>query len=80
MITLLKSAILQQPLPLPEDFDLEKAMPLVRSHQVASLIYDGAACCGDRRCAAGKLFPGKHGGGCRRFCLGADHGQRQSAA
>lgn len=46
IITLLKSAILQQSMPLPEDFQLEEAAKLIKTHQMTTLIYEGALCCG----------------------------------
>lgn len=49
VITLLKSAVTAQPLPLPEGFDIEQAMPLVRRHHMATLVYDGAVRCGISR-------------------------------
>lgn len=49
IITLLKSAILQQSLPLPADFDMEAAYPLIKSHHIVTMAYDGAVCCGISR-------------------------------
>lgn len=49
VITLLKSAVTAQPLLLPEGFDIEQAMPLVRRHHMATLVYDGAVRCGISR-------------------------------
>lgn len=46
IITLLKSAVTEQPLPLPEGFDLEAAYPLLKRHHMSTLIYDGAVRCG----------------------------------
>jgi len=46
IITLLKSAVLQQPMPLPEDFRPEEAAKQIKSHQITALIYEGAVCCG----------------------------------
>jgi hypothetical protein len=46
IITLIKSAILQQELELPVDFDLEEAYEQIRRHSVIALCYDGAVRCG----------------------------------
>ena len=46
ILTILKSAILQQPGVLPEDFDLGKAYPRIKKHHMASLVHDGATRCG----------------------------------
>ena len=46
IVTLLKSAVTRQALPLPEGFDLESAYKLVNSHHMGPMIYDGAARCG----------------------------------
>ena len=46
IITLIKSAVLQQPLELPEGFDLEQAYTQIRRHSVVALCYDGAVRCG----------------------------------
>ena len=43
--TLLRCAITQESLPLPEGFDLEQSYPLIRRHQMMTLIYAGAANC-----------------------------------
>ena len=52
VITLLKSAVTQQSYPLPVDFALEAALPLLKSHDVSALAYSGAVICGaDRHCA-----------------------------
>ena len=46
ILALLKSAVTEQPQPLPEGFDLEAAAPVIRRHHMAALIYAGAVCCG----------------------------------
>lgn len=46
IITLLKSAITEASLPLPANFSMEAALPLIKSHHIASLTCDGAARCG----------------------------------
>lgn len=58
IITLLKSAITQEKLELPDGFDLEAAYPLVQKHHMPTLIYDGAVRCGISRKSEvmGKLF------------------------
>lgn len=43
---LMKSAMLQRPQPLPEGFEIQAAMPLIRRHHIAALVYDGAERCG----------------------------------
>lgn len=60
IIALLKSAVTGQALPLPEDFDLEQALPLIRKNNITALAFEGAACCGiDRGTPAmGQLFRG----------------------
>ena len=45
-VNILKSAITGEPLPLPEDFDLEAAYPLLQAHQMDTLLYEGAVRCG----------------------------------
>ena len=46
IIILLKSAIIQKPLPLPEGFDIAQTVAVIRSHNLSSLACDGALCCG----------------------------------
>ncbi|MBQ5671618.1 MAG: nucleotidyltransferase family protein, partial [Oscillospiraceae bacterium] len=46
IITLLKSAVTEQALPLPEGFDLAEAYPLAKRHHMSTLLYDGAVRCG----------------------------------
>lgn len=46
IITLLKSAVTEQALPLPEGFDLQKAYPVFERHHMSTLVYDGAVRCG----------------------------------
>ena len=46
VVTLLKSAITGETLPLPEDFDLAQALPQLTKHHMAALLYQGAATCG----------------------------------
>ena len=58
IVALLKSAVTQEKEALPEGFSLEEAYPLVKKHHMATLIYDGAVCCGiDRKSEVmGNLF------------------------
>ena len=46
IITLLKSAVTEQSLPLPEGFDLAEAYPIAKRHHMSTLLYDGAVRCG----------------------------------
>lgn len=46
IITLLKSAITGEALPLPAAFDLEAAWPQVKKHHMSALLYEGAVRCG----------------------------------
>lgn len=46
IITLIKSAIMEESFPLPEGFDLEAARSLIRCHHMPTLAYDGALRCG----------------------------------
>ena len=45
IITLLRSAVTEQALPLPEGFTMEDAYPLIRQHHMITLAYDGAVWC-----------------------------------
>lgn len=49
IITLIKSAVTEQPGQLPEGFSLEEAFPIVQKHQIIPLAFDGAECCGVSR-------------------------------
>lgn len=46
VVTLLKSAVTGEKLPLPEDFSLEEAMPCIRKHHIFTLAYAGLTNCG----------------------------------
>ena len=46
IITLLKSAVTERSLPLPEGFDLAEAYPVLKRHHMSTLVYDGAVRCG----------------------------------
>ena len=45
ILTLLKSAIIQQKIALPEGFQLQDADEHINRHHIASLIYEGALLC-----------------------------------
>lgn len=45
IITLLRSALSGEAIPLPEEFDLTSAMSLIRKHHIGSLIHTGAVNC-----------------------------------
>ena len=46
LIALLKSALTRQPQSLPEGFELEAALPLIRRHHMIPLAFEGALRCG----------------------------------
>ena len=46
IVTLLKSAVTGECLPLPEGFTLEDALPLIRQHHMVTMAYEGAQTCG----------------------------------
>lgn len=71
IITLLKSAITGECLPLPEGFDLSQAYHMVRAHHMSTLIYAGAVNCGIPRehPAMQKLF--------QRYCKAMMISERQ---
>ena len=46
IITLLKSAVTGEKLPLPADFTLESAAELIKKHSLVTLCYQGASLCG----------------------------------
>ena len=46
IITLLKSAVTEEVLPLPEGFSLEEACEMIQKQELATLAYDGAIRCG----------------------------------
>lgn len=46
VITLLKSAVTGEKYPLPEDFDIEEALPQINRHHMSTLVFEGAVCCG----------------------------------
>ena len=48
-LTLIKSAVVQQAFPLPEDFSLEEAYCLISSHHIWTLAFEGAMLCGISR-------------------------------
>lgn len=46
VVALLKSAVTEEKLVLPEGFDIEAAYPLIIAHKMTALIHDGAVRCG----------------------------------
>lgn len=46
MVALLRSALTGEASPIPENFDLSKAVPVFRKHHLAGLALQGATCCG----------------------------------
>ena len=46
IITLLKSAVTEQSLPLPVGFDMAEAYSVAKRHHMSALLYDGAVRCG----------------------------------
>ena len=74
IITLLKSAVTGEALPLPEDFDMEQAYCQLRRHHVQALGYEGAVRCGVSRQmpAMDSLF--------RDYCKAMLVSERQMAA
>ena len=74
LLTLIRSALTETALPLPESFDLAKAMAMIRKHGIETLIYDGAVRCGlDRQQPVmQELF--------RRYCLLLQQSERQLQA
>lgn len=60
ILILLKSAVTEETLELPEGFTLEAAIPQIRRHHMVTLAYDGAVRCGisPREPVMRKLFQG----------------------
>lgn len=46
VIALLKSAVIQQKLTLPADFDLESTYPKLKRHHMSATVFEGAVLCG----------------------------------
>lgn len=46
ILTLIRSAVTGQALPLPENFRLEDAQEMILAHQISGLCYEGAVICG----------------------------------
>lgn len=46
LVTLIRSAITDEKYPLPEAFSLQAAYPLIKRHQIANIVYEGAVNCG----------------------------------
>lgn len=74
ILTLIRSAITGQALPLPEEFHIDQAEKLILSHQIVGLAYEGAVLCGvDRGAPAmGRLF--------QRYCQIVQRSGRQLLA
>lgn len=60
ILALLKSAVTEQPQPLPAGFDIEAAYPLILRHHMVTMAYDGGVRCGisPQNPAMRKLFQG----------------------
>lgn len=48
ILTLIKSALIDKPLPLPPEFSLEGILPLCREHEITPMVCEGAVNCGLR--------------------------------
>lgn len=74
LLTLIRSAVTEQSLPLPAEFDLEQALPMILKHGVQTLCYDGAVRCGldKKNSAMQELF--------RRYCQLLRQSERQMRA
>lgn len=46
ILTLIKSALIDKPLPLPSDFSLDGILPLCREHEITPMVCEGAVNCG----------------------------------
>lgn len=46
ILTLIKSALIDKPLSLPDDFSLEGMLPLCREHEITPMVCEGAVNCG----------------------------------
>lgn len=46
VLTLIKSALIDKPLPLPADFSLDGILPLCREHEITPMVCEGAVNCG----------------------------------
>lgn len=71
LLTLVRSGLTGEALPLPEGIDLEQLYPELVRHQVTALGYLGAVNCGisKKEPVVGKLF--------QAYCLSLDHSERQ---
>ena len=58
IVTLLRSAVTGETLPLSDEFDLEKVTPYIRKHHILPLVYEGARLCGVTSPAMTRLFAG----------------------
>lgn len=71
LLTLVRSGLTGESLPLPEGLDLEKVYPELVRHQVLALGYLGAVNCGvsKKEPVVGKLF--------QAYCKSLDHSEKQ---
>ena len=54
-LALVKAAITGQPCPLPEGFQIDQAVDMIRRHKITGLAYEGAVKCGiDKQCSTMK--------------------------
>ena len=58
VVTLIRSAVTGQALPLSEDFDLEQVKPYIKRHHILPLVYEGARLCGVDSPDMAKMFSG----------------------
>ena len=74
ILTLIKSAITGEALPLPPDFSVEEAFKVARRHNMTALLYEGAARCGisHRKEPMPVMF--------QQCCMGLMHAEKQLGA
>lgn len=74
IITLLKSAITGEKLPLPEEFDIDSAYSIIKRHHMTALVYAGAINCGidQKKAAMQQLF--------QSYCKALQVSERQMRA
>ena len=71
ILTLIKSAITGEALPLPPDFSMQEAAEIGRRHNITALLYEGAVLCGIS--AAEEPMPQL----VRQCCLGLMNSEKQ---